>query len=192
MDHFLAQYGAIGVFLGSAFEGQTAVVVGGLLAKQHLMNLWTVVLAATAGSGLIDHMLFVAGRRYRSARLVTRAAAQPAFAKALRFIERYPIGYILVFRFLFGLRLASPIAIGVSKVATWVFTVLNIVAALLWAVVFTALGFGGAAALHRLFHGHHAGRITLAAAVILVATVAILGVIRWMVHRRRQREAAAV
>jgi len=75
-----------------------------------------VLLSATAGSGILDHLLFVAGRRFRSHRLVTRASEQPAFAKALRFIERYPISYILVFRFIFGLRVASPIAIGVSSV----------------------------------------------------------------------------
>ena len=104
MEEFLTQYGPIGVFLGSAFEGQTAVVVGGLLARQHLLPLWVVLACATAGSGLMDHLLFVAGRRFRAHRFVVRAAQQPAFARALRFIERYPVSYILTFRFIFGLR----------------------------------------------------------------------------------------
>src|SRR4051812_23029347 len=114
MEQFLTHYGPIGVFLGSAFEGQTAVVVGGLLARQHLLPLWVVLACATAGAGIMDHLLFVGGRRYRTHRWVSRAAQQPAFARALRFIERYPVSYILAFRFIFGLRLASPIAIGVS------------------------------------------------------------------------------
>lgn len=190
MEHFLATYGAIGVFLGAAFEGQTAVVVGGLLAKQHLMNLWVVLISAAAGSALIDHLLFVAGRRYRSAKLVVRATGQPAFAKALRFIERYPVGYILVFRFLYGLRLASPIAIGVTKVSGWVFTILNIVAAAIWSAVFVGVGYGGATALHRLFHGNHPGRVVLAVAIGLVALVAVLAVGRWLWGRRAARRTA--
>lgn len=189
MEHFLATYGAIGVFLGAAFEGQTAVVVGGLLARQHLMNLWVVAASAAAGSALIDHLLFVAGRRYRSAKLVVRATRQPAFAKALRFIERYPVGYTLVFRFLYGLRLASPIAIGVSRVSTWVFTVLNIVAAAIWAAVFVGVGYAGATALHQLFRGRHAGRITVSVAVALVALVAAIALVRWLRERRRGDEA---
>lgn len=190
MEHFLASYGVIGVFIGSAFEGQTAVIVGGLLAKQHLLALWSVVLSATAGSGLIDQLLFVAGRRFRDHRLVLRATEQAAFAKALSFIERYPISYILAFRFLFGLRLVSPIAIGVSQVPTWRFVVLNLVAAVLWAVVFTAVGYGAAGALHRLFHGHHAGRMTLAVAGGLIVGVVALAVLRWWRRRRKARREA--
>ncbi|MDP3174273.1 MAG: hypothetical protein Q8M88_07550 [Phenylobacterium sp.] len=32
MDHLISQYGALGVFLSAAVEGQSAVVAGGLLA----------------------------------------------------------------------------------------------------------------------------------------------------------------
>jgi membrane protein DedA with SNARE-associated domain len=192
MEHFLATYGAIGVFLGAAFEGQTAVIVGGLLARQHLMNVWVVFASAAAGSAIIDHLLFVAGRRYRSSRIVVRAAGQPAFAKALRFIERYPVGYILVFRFIFGLRLASPIAVGVSQVPTWSFTILNAIAAAIWSGVFVGAGYVGAEALHAMFHGHHAGRITIAVAVAFIAVVAIAGLMRWLAHKRQAlREAEA-
>ncbi|MDB5423653.1 MAG: DedA family protein, partial [Phenylobacterium sp.] len=105
----------------------------GLLARQHLLPLWLTLASATAGSGILDHLLFVAGRRFRSHRYVVRVSEQAAFARALRFIERFPITYILVFRFIFGLRLASPIAIGVSQVPTWRFTVLNLLGAAIWA-----------------------------------------------------------
>src|SRR5512141_2720058 len=104
MDQFLTHYGAIGIFLGAAFEGQTAVIVGGLLARQHILQLWLVLLCATAGSGILDHLLFVAGRQFRTHRWVVRASQQVAFARALKFIERFPISYILAFRFIFGLR----------------------------------------------------------------------------------------
>src|SRR5690348_14350721 len=133
MEEILRQYGPIGVFLGAAFEGQSAVILGGLLARQHLLTFWVVLASATAGSGLIDHMLFVAGRRFRTHPWVRRATDQAAFARALRFIERFPNSYTLIFRFLFGLRLASPVAIGVSQVPTWQFTILNLLGALIWA-----------------------------------------------------------
>ena len=77
MEEFLRQYGAIGIFLGAGFEGQTAVIVGGLLARQHILALWLVLASATAGSGLVDHLLFVAGRRFRTHRWVARATGQP-------------------------------------------------------------------------------------------------------------------
>ena len=187
MEAFLSQYGPIGVFLGAAFEGQTAVIVGGLLARQHILALWVVLVSAAAGSGIIDHLLFVAGRRFRSHRWVRRATEQVAFARALGFIERFPISYTLTFRFIFGLRLASPVAIGVSQVPTWRFTVLNIAGAVIWACVFAGAGFIFGEALHNLIgHGHHAGRWTLIAAGALIGIVLIVWLVRYLLRLRHK------
>jgi membrane protein DedA with SNARE-associated domain len=186
MEEFLRQYGPIGIFLGAGFEGQTAVIVGGLLARQHILQLWFVLASATAGSGVVDQLLFVAGRRFRTHRWVVRATEQVAFARALRFIERFPISYILAFRFIFGLRVASPIAIGVSQVPTWRFTVLNILGALIWATAFTMAGFIFGEAVHNVLgHGHHAGRWTLIAAGGIIVAVLIVWAVRYLLRRRR-------
>jgi membrane protein DedA with SNARE-associated domain len=193
MEEFLRQYGPIGIFLGAGFEGQTALIVGGLLARQHILNLWVVLACATAGSGLVDHLLFVAGRRFRTHRWVAKATQQAAFARALRFIERYPIGYILAFRFIFGLRVASPIAVGVSQIPTWRFTILNILGAVIWATAFTVGGFVFGEAVHNVLgHGHHAGRWTLIAAGALVMVVTAIWAVRYLLRRRKDaRETTA-
>jgi membrane protein DedA with SNARE-associated domain len=186
MEEFLRQYGPIGIFLGAGFEGQTALIVGGILARQHILHLWLVLLSATAGSGLVDHMLFVAGRRFKSHPWVVRATEQQAFAKALSFIEKYPVGYILAFRFIFGLRIASPIALGVSKIPTWRFTLLNILGAIIWATAFTLAGFIFGEAVHNLVgHGHHAGRWTLIIAGAIVGLVAVFWLVRLLWRRLR-------
>jgi membrane protein DedA with SNARE-associated domain len=186
MEEFLRQYGPIGIFLGAGFEGQTAVIVGGLLARQHILQLWLVLLSATAGSGVVDHLLFVAGRRFRDHRWVVRATQQPAFAKALGFIEKYPIGYTLAFRFIFGLRVASPIAIGVTQVPTWRFTILNIMGAVIWATAFTMAGFIFGEAVHNILgKGHHAGRWTLVAAGAIVVAVVVVWAVRYLLRRRK-------
>lgn len=187
MEEFLRQYGPIGVFLGAAFEGQTAVIVGGLLARQHILPLWIVLSSAAAGSGIIDHMLFVAGRRFRSHRWVKRATEQVAFARALGFIERFPISYTLTFRFIFGLRLASPVAIGVSKVPTWRFTLLNALGAIIWSAAFSGAGYIFGEALHNLIgRGHHAGRWTLIAAGALIVVVLIAWLVRYLLRLRHK------
>ena len=186
MEEFLRQYGPIGIFLGAGFEGQTAVIIGGLLARQHILQLWLVLLSATAGSGVVDQLLFVAGRRFRAHRWVVRATEQVAFARALRFIERFPVSYILAFRFIFGLRVASPIAIGVSQVPTWRFTLLNVAGAVIWATSFTMAGFIFGEAVHNLLGpGHHAGRWTLIAAGAIVVAVGATWTVRYLLRRRR-------
>jgi membrane protein DedA with SNARE-associated domain len=189
MEEFLRQYGPIGIFLGAGFEGQTAVIIGGILARQHILQLWLVLLSATAGSAVVDHLLFVAGRRFRTHRWVLRATQQQAFARALGFIEKYPISYTLAFRFIFGLRVASPIAIGVTQVPTWRFTILNILGAVIWATAFTMAGFIFGEAVHNLLgKGHHAGQWTLIAAGAITAIVAILWAVRYLLRRRKLRQ----
>jgi membrane protein DedA with SNARE-associated domain len=190
MEEFLRQYGPIGIFLGAGFEGQTALIVGGILARQHILQLWVVLACATAGSGIVDHLLFVAGRRFRTHRWVVRATEQPAFARALKFIEKYPISYILAFRFIFGLRVASPIAIGVSQVPTWRFALLNVAGAIIWAAAFTMAGFIFGEAVHNLLgRGHHAGRWTLITAGAIVVIVGIIWAVRYLLARRRAAKA---
>jgi membrane protein DedA with SNARE-associated domain len=192
MEQFLAQYGPIGVFLGAGFEGQTAVIVGGILARQHILNLYVVLASATAGSGILDYLLFVAGRRFRSHRYVVRATEQQAFARALKFIERFPISYTLIFRFIFGLRIASPIAIGVSKVPTWQFTILNILGAMIWAGTFTFAGFLFGEAVHNILgHGRHAGKWTLIAAGGIVVLVLLIWAVRYIRRMLKARAAEA-
>jgi membrane protein DedA with SNARE-associated domain len=111
-----------------------------------------------------------------------------AFARALKFIEKYPISYILAFRFIFGLRVASPIAIGVSQVPTWRFTVLNILGAVIWAGAFTMAGFIFGEAIHNLLgHGHHAGRWTLIAAGGVIVVVGLIWAVRYLLRRRKAR-----
>ncbi len=65
---------------------------------------------------------------------------RPAFRRSLDLIERYPIGFVLLFRFAYGLRAVATVAIGASRISTRLFVSLNIVAAALWGALFTALG----------------------------------------------------
>ncbi|CAN5862884.1 DedA family protein [soil metagenome] len=180
LHNALVTYGPIAVFLGAAFEGQTAVIAGGFLAHQHLLPLWLGLACAAAGSFLIDQGLFLAGRRFRSARYVIRAAQTPAFGKALEFIERFPISYIFAFRYLFGLRMVSPIAIGVSKIGALQFTLLNLASAIVWAAVFTLMGYWFGQTIEATF-GRYKGfehHLTVAA-VVLVGVFAVFHIGKW-------------
>ncbi len=141
IESFISQYGLAAIFLGAAFEGETSVVTGGLLAHQHLLPLVGSAVAAVTGSFFADQLFFFVGRHYRDTKRVRRVAEKPAFAKALDTLDRHPTIFILGFRFLYGLRTISPIAIGTSHIPARTFVVLNAISALVWGVVFTAIGY---------------------------------------------------
>ena len=162
------------------------VLAGGLFAHEGMLSLPGAMIAAASGSFVADQAFFAAGRRFRNHRWVQRAQAKPAFAKALDTLERHPIGFIFVFRFLYGLRTVSPIAIGTTQVPARTFLWINAVAAAVWGVLFTGLGyvFGtGIAELLGRYRPHGRQWLWVALAALVLGTV--VAAVRWW-RRRRQ------
>ena len=184
MDHFqhyLSAFGPFVILAGAAFEGQTAVIAGGVIARNGAISPLLAVSAAAFGSGVLDYVLFVLGRSFRETGFVRRVSRKPAFAKALGLIERYPVGFILSFRFLYGLRAAGPVAVGVTQVSTPLFALLNAIGAAVWAAVFVGLGYLFGPAVMSVFNGMlaHAAPVAIGAAVVVV--LGGLAVWRWRV-----------
>lgn len=186
----VAAFGPFAIALGAAVEGQTAVVAGGVMAREHILSPAVVVLAAALGSGIIDYLLFVLGRSFRHTSWVRKTAAKPAFGKALALIERHPSGFILSFRFLYGLRAAGPVAVGVSSVSTRRFAILNAIAAGVWAGAFVALGYAFGPAVMAVLDRIFAHAAPVAAGVAVVAVVVGVAVWRWRVAVARERVGA--
>jgi membrane protein DedA with SNARE-associated domain len=183
-------YGPWAVALGAGFEGETAAIAGGVMAQRGLMPVWAAFLASSAGAVFADQIFFLLGRRFRDRPFVARARQRPAFARAVGFIERYPTAYILVFRFLYGLRTVSPIAIGLTRIDHRRFIALNIVAALIWSAVFTAIGYRFGPVVDRLLARLLPYKTELLIAVPTVGACILLWVL-WRRHRRRTTTAEA-
>ncbi len=183
VEALVARYGLAAIFFGAGIEGETAVVVGGLLAHQGLLTLPGVMIAAAAGSFAADQGLFALGRRYRDARWVKKIRERAGFARALELLEKHPRAFVFGFRFIYGIRTVSPVAIGTSRVKSATFWAVNAVAAVLWAVLFATLGFLFGNGLTRLFGnlGQHRDALFAIGAVVILL-VAALGFVRW---RRR-------
>lgn len=149
-EAFIASYGLAAVAAGAALEGEAVVATGGLFAHRGLLPLPGVVLAALCGSFCMDQAYFLIGRRARSSSFVEKIRKRRAFGRALTAIDRHPTAFILAFRFLWGLRTVSPLAIGTTGVSWQRFAILNFVAAAIWSAVITLIGFGFGTGLHAL------------------------------------------
>ena len=195
LEAALAQYGPavlpLVIFAGAFSEGHTLVIAGGFFAHQGLLNVWLAFGSAFAGSFTADQLLFMAGRMFRERPFVVRAAGSSAGQKAFNFIERNPTGYILVFRFIYGLRLASPVALGITKVPAVRFTLLNILGAILWAAVFTGLGFFFGETIQRAFgHSKRLEHWLIGGSIALVLALALWHFGKWAWATWRSRKAA--
>ena len=178
----IAQYGYAAVFLGALFEGESVLLLAGYAAHRGYLDFS--VLAGVAGMGAMtgDQFFFWLGRRHGQALLARRPAWRGKVEHALDLIQHHPVGIILVMRFMWGLRIALPVAVGLSDVARWRFFWLNLASAALWAPLVGGVGylFGALlsahlAVLHRVEHW-----------VMLGLVVAVLA-LRGFLHSRHSR-----
>lgn len=184
LEAIIARYGLVAIFLGAGIEGEAVVLTGGILAHRQLVPLWGVMVAAATGSFVADQLWFLCGRMFRGRRWVKAAMEKPAFARAQALLERRPIAFIFAFRFIYGLRTVSPIAVGISRIPARMFVALNALAAALWAPLVAGLGYGFGSAIEPWFgHARSAGGYVVAAGVALVLVVAMIQVGRRLIRR---------
>jgi membrane protein DedA with SNARE-associated domain len=174
-----ARWGLIAVGAGAGLEGETAAVLGGIFADQGYWPVWAAAVAAAAGSFAVDQACFYLGRHAREHRWVVRLRRTKGYAKALKAFERHPIGFIFAFRFLYGLRTVSPLAIGTSKIRTRTFLPANLAAACLWSAIFTGIGYAFGRAFERWV-----GELTPYLPWVIAAAAATV-VLGFAVHRLR-------
>lgn len=188
IEMLIAKYGLFALFVGSGLEGEMVVVTGGVLAHQGLVPLWGAMLVSAMGSCLADQLWFFIGRYFRHYRWVQTMMERAAFARAKGLLERYPVAFIFGFRFIYGLRTISPIAIGATHVETRKFVPINIVAAAVWGPMFTLLGYAFGRAIDPLLHRLQESMTSAILVAAGVASLALGGL--WLVRRHRAKAAA--
>ena len=187
LEALIARYGLWAILAGAGVEGEAVVVTGGILAHRGLLPVWGVAIAAAVGSCAVDQLWFLAGRYFRDRRRVRAITAKPAFQRALAMLERYPTSFIFGFRFVYGLRTVSPIAIGASTIPARRFVPLNIAAAAVWGPLLTWIGFTFGKAIDPLLRTSHRGvLLVLATGLAIVVLVFGLRRARRLLQSRRR------
>ncbi|MEJ5112171.1 DedA family protein [Erwinia billingiae] len=143
VNSLISQYGYWALFIGCIAEGETFTLLGGIAAHEGLLHYGWVVLVAMAGGILGDTALFFIGRHYGDSLLKRFKKHQKQINKANKLIRKRPVLFVIGVRFMYGLRIVGPIIIGASKLKPQKFLLLNVVGAVLWAVIFVSLGYLG-------------------------------------------------
>ena len=189
LKELIEQYGYYALFVGTFFEGETILVLGGIAAHAGRLTLHWVMLIAFCGSLLGDQTVFFIGRFWGKAFLARRPRLQPRVHKIHRMMEGHLTWLLLGFRFMYGLRNIIPLVVGTSPIRIRRFLLLNVIGAALWAVTVSLLGyFIGAAVASFLDHAHHLALIAVAALAIIVWIVRHL----YMRHKAKKGPPPAI
>jgi membrane protein DedA with SNARE-associated domain len=131
----LATYGYIVLFLYSLGGGFVALMAAGVLAYAGKMDLGLSIAVAFAANFIGDTLLFYMARYHKSEMMNYLHKHRRKLALSHILMKRYGSWIIIMQKFVYGIKTLIPLAIGLTKYDFVKFSVLNLVAALLWAVV---------------------------------------------------------
>ena len=141
VDDYLETFGYAAILLLTLLEGETIVIIAGAAAFQGHLDLPLVALFAFTGTFIGDQMYYYIGRRYGTRLLERFPSLERRIAWAMRLVRKYETPFILSFRFIYGVRNVSPFAIGMAGVPRLKFLILNLIAAIIWAIAFSCGGY---------------------------------------------------
>lgn len=144
LAEFWAEWGAlayVGAAIWAFFEGETFVLFSAAAGRSTgLIDPWILMISVWLGSCAGDQLWFYLGRRFGPTALHKIPGAEKRLAVAFRFLERYGTAFVLTFRFVYGIRNVSSAACGMIGMSRTRFSVLNFIAAGIWAAAFVGAG----------------------------------------------------
>lgn len=176
------------LFFGFVFPGETAIVVGGVLASQDKLSLPLVIVLSVAGAVGGDSVGYEIGRRYGPRLLGTKVMLkhEAKVGKAQDLIRRRGAFAVFIGRFTALLRALMPALVGSARLPYPKFLLFNFIGGVVWVLTFTLGGFFAGEAFD------HAAKLAGRGLAIGLAVAAVVALVVWSVrkHRREARESA--
>jgi len=162
-----------GAFVGLIAPGETAIVLGGVVAAQGEISLVAVLLIAWVAAALGDLASFALGARLGRRFIATHGPrvgmSDPRVDRVEAFYARHGAKAILVGRFIGIIRAVSPFLAGASGLRLRAFLPWSIIGTGIWASAFTLVGYAFSESFSKaagvLTHGAFA--LAVLAAVVL-------------------------
>lgn len=178
MEVYLREYGYLALFIGTFLEGETILIIAAYLASKGMLNIYLVMLSAVSGTVLGDQFYFYIGRIQGISFIQKRPKLKKKWIRISAMIERRENIIIFAYRFVYGFRNITPFALGILNVNAMKYLILNIIAATIWAISFSSLGYTFGAMITNEIEAYEK-RIALG--ILFIAVLAAL--IYWLKKR---------
>ncbi len=179
-------------FFGVLFPGEIAVILGGVLAFQHRVDLGAVMAVAVVGAVVGDTVGYLVGRRWGRRMLhgsLGRFVKAHHLDQAEAFLGRHGGKAVFFGRWTAALRALIPGLAGMSGVSYRTFAIWNVLGGGLWAATFVLVGFVAGEGWRKVDEIAKRASLVLLLIVILVAGIVLAG--RW-IARHPERVRAAI
>ncbi len=171
-------------FVWAFLEGETFLIFAGAAAAQGALDVWILMLCAATGTFCGDNVYFLLGRRFGHALLNKNPKRKRAAEKVFELLRKYDVAFILAYRYLYGVRMISAFAIGMSGMDFGKYAFWNGVASALWAFSFAMTGYLFGEVLENVMGDIHYVMIGLVVAV--AGFFAVKALIKKFRHHRHK------
>ncbi len=139
--HWLIQYGYVILFVWSILEGETGLVMAGVLSHTGDLNLGISIIVAGLGAFTGDQIYFYIGRYNKKYIMNFFRSHRRKFALANILLNKYGWMVIFIQRYLYGLRTVLPMFLGTTRYSGKKFAIINLLAAMVWAGITISLAY---------------------------------------------------
>jgi membrane-associated protein len=173
------------IFVGFVLPGETAVLLGGVLASRHQIDIVALCVLVVVAAILGDSVGFEVGKHLGERVLRTRPLRRHAarLEGARSFLRHRGAYAVFLGRWTAFLRAVMPGLAGLSRMTYRRFLLFNALGGLAWGVTYCLVGYLAGASYQVV-----AGRIGTAGAVI-TGVVVVVGLLVWHFRRRRRSSA---
>jgi membrane-associated protein len=171
------------LFIGFVIPGETAAVVGGVIAGKGGIPLEVMIAVVVSAAVLGDTVGYEIGK-HLGPRLISRRifdGKRPQLAKAQEFLQRRGGPAVFLGRFTAFFRAVMPALAGLSGMPYRRFALWNITGGVLWGTLFVTLGYVAGNLYEQMAHA------VGAAATIVALAVAAAALVFWRIRRNRQK-----
>jgi membrane protein DedA with SNARE-associated domain len=183
LTELIKNYGYLAILIGTFFEGETILILGGFAAHMGFLELPWVIASAWAGSFSGDQLFYYIGRHYGPKVIAKRLSWQEGAEKVYKHLHRHKNLLILSFRFFYGFRNVTPFAVGAAHISRSRFFTLNLIGAIIWAISFAYAGYLFGEAFRLLLNDFK--RYELYVLLALVCVGLMIWLFTLIRHRRR-------
>lgn len=139
--YLLKSYGYVILFIWSIMEGETGLVMAGVLSHTGDMNIFMAILVAGLGGFVGDQIYFYMGRFNKKFIHKQLISQRRKFALAHLLLKKYGWPVIFLQRYLYGMRTIIPMAIGLTRYDAKMFAIINFISAMVWAAITITLAY---------------------------------------------------
>lgn len=131
--YLLKEFGYIILFAWGTLEGESGLIMAGLLSHTGDMNLYMAIFIAGLGGFVGDQVYFYIGRFNKSYVNKKFKGQRRKFALAHLLLQKYGWPIIFIQRYMYGMRTIIPISIGLTRYSAKMFAFINLISAWCWA-----------------------------------------------------------